>query len=104
MKLNLDPMPALKAERKLRVNDAFGKIGNQHLDQAYAQKREWAKTEDERLSVEADLRGITTKELAKLILSKPDTIAVREEQRQRILAKIEKAKTPAELESIFVDI
>ncbi len=104
MKLNLDPMPALKAERKLRVNDAFGKIGNQHLDQAYAQKREWAKSLDDRLLPEAELRGVSVEKLAELILSKPDTVAVREEKRQRILAKIEKAKTPAELESIFVDI
>ncbi len=104
--MKLNPLAALRTNAKQKANDHFNLMArsNSHLDVAHAQKREWAKTEDERLSVEADLRGITTKELAKLILSKPDTVAVREEKRQRILAQIEKAKTPVELESIFVDI
>lgn len=106
MRLSVDPMPALRAARKERINAAFNAAAahTAHLDQAYAQKREWAKAQDARLTPEAELRGITVAELSDLILSKSDTLAERELRRQSILAKIEKAKTPAELESIFVDI
>lgn len=98
MKLTIDPMPALRAARKDRVNAAFNSGAQSHVTQAHAQKRLWAATQDPALQPEADMRGITVAELAATILSKPDTFADRELQRQRIMLAIDAAKTPAELD------
>lgn len=97
-----DPMVELREQRKAKVNENFNAIAtaNAHLDAAYAQKRQWAETLDERLKPEADLRGITVAELAELILSKPDLVAAREYERQQIMARIDAAATPAELDGI----
>lgn len=100
MKLTIDPMPALRASRKERVNANFNSLANMHVEQAHAQKRLWAATQDDRLKPEADLRGITVAELSAMILAKPDVVAERELRRQRIMMAIEAAKTPAELDSI----
>lgn len=100
--LDADPMVALREQRKEKVNQSFNTISasNAHLDQAYNQKRQWAATQDERLKPEADLRGMTVAELAAVILSKPDLVAAREYERQQIMARIDAAATPAELDGI----
>lgn len=92
-------MIAHRTARKERVNKAFSEMANAHVDQAYQQKRQWAMGQDERLQPEADLRGITIAELSALILSKPDTIATRELHRQKIMARIDSAKTLEELDA-----
>jgi hypothetical protein len=98
----IDPMPALREAKKERVNAAFNDwaASTAHLDQAHAQKREWASARDPRLQAEAELRGMTLDELAALILSKPDNLAAREAKRIAIMVKIDRATTPAELEAI----
>lgn len=96
-------MPALIAARKQKVNENFNTIAmqNAHREQAHAQKWIWAeKLDHDRLRPEAELRGITTTELASLILSKPDAAAERELQRQQIMQRIEAATTPDELDAI----
>jgi hypothetical protein len=100
--VTIDPMPALREAKKERVNAAFNEwaASTAHVDQAHAQKREWAKARDPRLQAEADLRGMTLDDLAALILSKPDELAAREAKRIAIMVKIDKATTPAELEAI----
>lgn len=102
MRLSVDPMPALRAARKVVINAAFNNAAAHgvHLDQAHAQKREWAKVEDARLLPEAELRGISVAELSTLILSKPDALAERELRRQSLMARIEAALTPADLDQI----
>ncbi len=102
MRLVLDPMPAARQARKDAVNKAFDTAAQSHVAQAHAVKRAWAATQDARLQPEADLRGVTVAELSALILSKPDTFAERELQRQRIMMAIEAARTPAELDALDV--
>lgn len=97
---SLDPMPALRAARKERVNAAFNQLAQSHVALAHAQKRLWATTQDERLRPEADLRGVSVAELAALILAKPDTFAERELHRQSIMLAIDAAMTPQELDAI----
>ena len=98
----LDPMPLLRQAKKDRVNAGFNDVAASaaHVEQAHAQKREWASARDPRLQAEADLRGMTLDELAALILTKPDELAAREALRIAIMVKIDKATTPAELEAI----
>lgn len=98
MKISIDPMPALRAARKEKVNAAFNMSAQSHVAQAHAQKRVWAMTNDPALQPEADLRGITVAELSAIILAKPDAFADRELQRQRIMLAIDAARTPAELD------
>jgi hypothetical protein len=98
----LDPMPALRQARADAVNRSFNTVAADNLqrDQAHAQKRLWATTNDPRLAPEAGLRGITIAELSALILSKPDTAAEREMHRQTIMKRIDQAQTPADLDAI----
>jgi hypothetical protein len=95
-------MPVLREAKKDRVNAAFNDwaASMAHVDQAHAQKREWASARDPRLQAEADLRGMTLDDLAALILSKQDELAAREAKRIAIMVKIDRATTPAELEAI----
>jgi hypothetical protein len=99
---SFDPMPVLRQAKKDRVNAAFNDVAarSAHVEQAHAQKREWASARDPRLRAEADLRGMTLDEFAALILTKPDELAEREARRVAIMVKIDKATTPAELEVI----
>jgi hypothetical protein len=97
-----DPMAALRADRAERVNRNFSTIAADrlHLDSAHAQKRVWAASQDDRLKPEADLRGITVAELAAQIMAKPDHAAARELSRQKIMMRIDAARTPEELQAI----
>jgi hypothetical protein len=103
MKLTLDPMPALRIAAKGKINMHFNGLAQPHLDAAYAAKRAVAKAGapfPDWFATEATLRGITAKALAILIASKPDTVAERELHRQRVMAAVDTAKTPAELDQI----
>lgn len=102
MRLTIDPMPAARQAQKDRVNAAFNAVSQSHVEMAHAQKRLWAETEDEKLKPEADLRGVSVSELASLILSKPDRLAERELERQKIMAAIEAARTIEDLERLSV--
>lgn len=102
MKLFIDPMPALRAAKIAKVNDAFNIIAasNFQRDQAHAMKRAWAANYSNKLADEAKLRGITLTELCDLIQDKPDLAAERELKRQRIMIAIDNAKSPDELNAI----
>lgn len=102
MKLSVDPMPALRQARTDAVNRRFNDLAvlNLQRDQAHAQKRQWASTQDPRLAPEAALRGITVAALAELILSKSDNAAAREIERQRLLLKIAAGTKPCDLVDI----
>jgi hypothetical protein len=110
MKLVLDPMPALRDLTTHRVNAHFNDIatGNLHRDQAHALKRDQAAqvaaggAAPAEFAAEADLRGLTAQALATLVLSKGNSAAQRELDRQKILAKIAAAVTPAELDVLPV--
>jgi hypothetical protein len=100
MKLKLDYMSDRRDALKAEVNAAFNATAQSHVAMAHAQKRAWAETQDARLQPEANLRGISVAELAALILSKPNDLAGRELQRQRIMMNIDAATTSAELDAI----
>jgi hypothetical protein len=102
MRITIDPMPLAKAAKKAAVNRAFSLIAAEelHLDLAYAQKRDWAINDRQRLKPEALLRKVTTDELAEAILSKSDLVAEREARRQRIMKRIDDATTIEELEAV----
>ncbi len=100
MRMNLDYKSDRRAALKAEVNAAFNAKAQSHVAMAHAQKRAWAATQDARLQPEAELRGISVAELAALILSKPDEVAERELQRQRIMLHIDAATTSAELDAI----
>src|SRR5690349_16981201 len=100
MRMNLDYKSDRRAALKAEVNAAFDATARSHVALAHAQKRAWAEAQDARLKPEADLRGISVAELAALILSKPDSVAERELQRQRIMMNIDAATTSAELDAI----
>lgn len=102
MKLNADPMPALRQAKKDRVNASFNveASASAHLDHAYSQKKCWAAVKDDRLKQEADARGLTVDQLSEIILSKPDLLAEREARRQAIMRRIDAAILPSDLNSL----
>jgi hypothetical protein len=103
MKLTLDPMPALRMSAKAKVNLHFNGLAQPHRDAAHAMKRTAADAGAPFpgwFAAEADLRGVTPVALASMIASKPDTVAERELHRQRVMAAVDAAKTPAELDQI----
>ncbi|MFC0243687.1 hypothetical protein [Rhodopseudomonas telluris] len=108
--LTIDPMPALRADAKLKIDRAFNQaaVGSAHLDAAYAAKREIARrvadgdaAAAEALQDEAALRGVTAAALAADILTKPDTLADREARRQVALSEIRQASTPDDLKAVL---
>jgi hypothetical protein len=104
MKLNLDPMPALRAVAVTNINAQFNVQAQPHVDAAHARKREIAIAGapfPAEFSAEAELRGITDTAFAELILSKSANLDARELERQKKLAAIDTAKTPAELDLII---
>lgn len=106
MKLTLDPMPALRLATKAKVNTHFNHLAQAHRDAAYAMKRAVAGAGapyPDWFTQEAELRAIAPADLASMILSKPDVVGEREMQRQRAMADIDAAVTPAALSAI-VDI
>jgi hypothetical protein len=110
MKLVIDPMPALRDHTTHRVNMHFNRdaAANLHRDQSHALKRVYAAqiaaggAVPAEFEAEAGLRGLTSQALAELVLSKGNSLAERELDRQKILAKIAVATTPAELEVLTI--
>lgn len=103
MKIVLSPMPALRVSAVARINAHFNSMAQPHVDAAHAAKRKAASAGvpyPDWFAQEAALRGITADALADLVTSKPDNVAARELERQRTLAKVDAAKTPAELDAI----
>ncbi len=104
----IDPMPALRAAAVDQVNGRFDDMSRTglHRDQAHAYKRiaaaavlAGAAPADE-FKAEADLRGLTPVALARIIASKPSNLAQRELARQKMLAAIDRATTPGDLDQI----
>jgi hypothetical protein len=103
VKLNLDPMPALRAVAVAKINATFNTQAQPHVDAAHDAKRKAAASGapyPDWFTAEAALRGITPEALAALIASKPDNVGARELSRQQALAAIAAAKTPADLDAI----
>lgn len=112
MKLFIDPMPALRAAAKTQVDAWFNGVAstNQHRDAIHPLKRAAAQkllagdTTVADLDAEAALRRTSPRDLAALIVSKPDELAARELHRQKAFAKIETIAAAADLEAFLKDI
>ena len=117
MRVDLDPMPSLRADAVERVNARFSieAIRGQFKESVYGRKRAVALSvldgsrlpDDHPFVAEGALRGLSQDEFAHLIADKPDASAesdARELCRQRLLLAISAAKSPAEIDGIFADI
>lgn len=112
MKLNLDPMPGLRAAAEVQINCYFNRIAadNVHRDAAHAAKRTEAReiatgaVASAEFQAEADLRGLSAAEMAALILSKPNAAAARELHRQKVMARIATITTPAYLAALLANV
>lgn len=107
MKLNLDPMPALRTNAVALANQWFNDKAQPHVDAAHAAKRAVASVGapyPDWFTAEAALRGITADALAALVTSKPDNAAARELHRQKVMMAIAACTTPAELDTLSKDI
>jgi aminopeptidase N len=111
MKIAIDDMPKRRANAVAEVNRVFNELAlqNAHRDQAHDRKREIASqianvTPPEAFAVEAEMRGISVEDLAALILSKFDARDMRELERQKLLSRIEAAKTPGPIHEALFDL
>jgi hypothetical protein len=101
-------MPLFREAARNKVDLHFNELAksNPHRDAARQSKRLAAQRllagqSVTSLDVEASLRGITSQDLAQLILSKPDELQERENARQQLFVKIAAASTPQELDGII---
>lgn len=112
MKINLDPLPNLRLAAEDKINQHFNEISKTflHRDKAHASKRAIAESvvnggaSTDEFVEEATLRGLSPLDLAKLILSKPDTLAARELQRQKLMIAIQSAGTPEALDALTTTV
>lgn len=104
MKLVSDPMATLRLSARAKVDNYFNMVFSTHKEAARAAKRvaatQFVAGQLSPLDYEAGVRGISTADLAKLILSKPDEVQQREDRRQSLFAAIGKAATPEDLDAI----
>jgi len=107
MRLALDPMPVLRLAARDKVDLHFSEQAQRrsHRELAHAAKRTAAQQLlageiNTDLDFEAGLRGITPLDLARIIVSKPNTLMQRENMRQAAFAEIAAATLPAELDAI----
>lgn len=113
-KINLDPMPMFRISGIARVNEHFNRRFHEraHIDYAHSNKRQVARAfmlgedigADHPFAAEAASRGMNLLDFAQMIANKPDTISMREGDRQEALAAIEAAETPADIELILSKI
>jgi hypothetical protein len=111
MKIDTDPMPLLRIAARDKVDMAFNADAQRHLHRnaAHVAKRAAAQRllagePVTALDEEAALRGLSSADLARLILTKPDEIMEREVCRQRVFAAIAQAATPAALDDIVKNL
>jgi hypothetical protein len=112
MKIETNPMPALRQQAAEKVDAHFAARANVnvHRDQIHSRKLQAARAvldggePPSWFAHEAELRGLPADELARTILNKSaqsnDTIEHREARRQTAMIAIEKARTPQEIEQI----
>lgn len=104
MKLSINPLPALVARAEFYVNTSWAP---RPQDLAHDRKRRLAEqaTAGGKVSPEfaaaAELEGMTTFELAALILSKPDALMERENRRRAIIVALRAATSRAEIDQIL---
>ncbi|WP_370095748.1 hypothetical protein [Bradyrhizobium yuanmingense] len=99
------PVLRLAARDKIDLHLSEQAQHRAHRELAHAAKRVAAQQllagePNTDLDFEASLRGITPLELAQVIVSKPNTLMQRENQRQAAFAEIAAATLPAQLDAI----
>lgn len=104
MRLNLDPMPAIKAAAVKTINEHFSAVSLR--DMAHKWKRDTAasvlagEVAPDEFAAEAELRGMSVSDFAALVASKPDALAARELARQTALLRIDACRTPTEIDAV----
>jgi hypothetical protein len=104
MKINLNPLAKLIEKAEQRVNI-------QHMPQsqdiAHDRKRRAAEavlaggTPTPEFQQAAQIEGMTVETLAKAIVSKPDALMARENERRQVIVKLRQAKNQTELNQIL---
>lgn len=106
MRLELDPMPPLRAAAEERVNAHFNRlvVDNIHRDFIHQNKRAIVRDPSRwtELATEAELSGLTVDRLVEIIASKPDEVAERELQRRGLILSIRRATTPDEIDRLLL--
>lgn len=112
MKLQIDPMPALRASATERLNAHYANRVVVSAQRALAHRRKaeqaaavvGGKSAPAAFASEAELRGMNVTDFAALVLSKSadsDALDALELERQRRLLAIEAAATPAGLDDVM---
>lgn len=107
----IDQMRIHRDEARGKVDSYFSDLLKQqlHRDTIHAEKRKAAERllngeQHALLDPEAQLRGMTAIDLARLIVSKPNDLFDRENRRQTIFKTIEQAADPQALDDILRSI
>lgn len=106
MKIEIDPMKFLRLRAKAAVNRSINAEANgrTHIEAAHRAKRRIAESvlagggAPPEFVDEAALRDMSVDAFARLVVSKPDELAERELDRQRVLIAIEAATSRADIE------
>ena len=103
----MDPTSKLREQAISKIQNHFRGLSDVHRDAAQKTKREIARAvlaggePTAEFAAEAELRGTTATGLAAVIAEKPDTVMIRELERQKILLAIEAAMSPAQIDQIL---
>lgn len=108
LKIKPNPMPDLRADAERKINEAFNDEHGRSAqrDSEYAVKRAAAAAilaggeATPEFTAEAALTGVSVVHLAKVVSTKPDTIAQRGLRRRQAIEAVRSAKTPQEIEQI----
>lgn len=104
MRIEIDPMPALRADAERKINEHFNALAAVSIQQdaEHAAKRaEAVKDRSPTLEAEAALTGTTGVALAAVIMSKTDNVLTRGLVRRKAVLAARKASTPDELAAIL---
>lgn len=104
MIINLDPMAAVRSDAEDKIAQRFMPAPT---DMAHARKRAMAESVSsggavpDEFAAAAALEGSEPAALAALILSKPDAIVTRDNDRRRLVLAVRAAKSPAEVDALL---
>ena len=106
-----DIMPEIKADAEQKINSHFMVISSLsvHLDAEHALKRQISEmiAADENYEPpqefkdEANLIGISTGDLAKIVLAKPNNVMARGLERRSAIISVRNASTPEQVDSVL---
>lgn len=108
--LKFDPLGARRLAAEADINAHFNAVavGRAHTDAAHRRKREEALRiaageipREISFAAEAERAGKSVADFAALILSKPDDLAAREDERRRLVEAVRQAPTAAAIAALL---